>query len=148
MPRSRIESARTHIGVDALARLAPLLDRAGQLEHFRASDGAIEGEPGHDLRMGEMLAAAAHLPQAFVGLVPDLRKMHQEFALHRPAGFVCAEAASPRLVQRVHDLAENIELELGVRRVADAHRLRILVSRQPGTSHSVSRRSPRRPYMI
>jgi hypothetical protein len=37
----------------------------------------------------------------------------------------------PRLVQRVHDLAENIELELHVARVADAHRLRILVSRQP-----------------
>ena len=78
-----------------------------------------------------MLPAAAHLPQAFVGLVPDLGQVHQEFALYRPAGIIRTETALPRLVQRVHDLAENIELELHVRRVADAHRLRILVSRQP-----------------
>ncbi len=42
-----IEPVRAHVGVDTLASFAPLLDRAGQLELFGTSDGAIEGEPGH-----------------------------------------------------------------------------------------------------
>ncbi len=41
------------------------------------------------------------------------------------------EAAAARLVQRVHHLAVDVELELRVCGVADAHRLRSVVARQP-----------------
>ena len=34
-------------------------------------------------------------------------------------------------MQGVHDLAENIELELAVGRVSDADRFRVLITRQP-----------------
>ena len=42
-----------------------------------------------------------------------------------------AEPGLARLMQRVHHFAENIELQLVMRRVADAHRLRVGVARQP-----------------
>ena len=48
--------------------------------------------------------------------------MLDEFALQVPARFVAAEPALARLMQRVHDLAEDVELQLVVRGVADAHR--------------------------
>ena len=48
-----------------------------------------------------------------------------------PARFVRAEPALARLVQRVHDFAENIELKLVVRGIADTHRLRVFIARQP-----------------
>ena len=41
------------------------------------------------------------------------------------------EPAAPRQVQRVHHLAVDVELQLAVRGVADAHRLRALVAGEP-----------------
>src|SRR6476646_9533324 len=58
--------------------------------------------------------------------------MHEKFPLHIPTRFIGAETTLARLVQCVHDLAENIELKLTVRGIADAYGARILVSRQPG----------------
>src|SRR5690348_3410827 len=81
--------------------------------------------------MREMLAAAAHFPQTFIRLVPDARKMQKEFALHGPARLMRTEPALPRLVQRVHDFAENIELKLVVGSIADTHRFRIFITGQP-----------------
>src|SRR5438067_881396 len=51
---------------------APAIDRAVELEAFRALDRAIERDPAHDLRIGELLPARAHLPDALVGLAPAL----------------------------------------------------------------------------
>jgi len=42
--------------------------------------------------------------------------------LQRPRVIVSREPVAARLVQRVHHLAVGVELELLVRRVADAHR--------------------------
>ena len=42
------------------------------------------------------------------------------------------DGAATALIQRVDDLAVHVELELLGSRVADAHRLRPLVPRQPG----------------
>ena len=82
--------------------------------------------------MGELPRRAAHLPDAFVGLAPDLLQMVEERELRLPAGFVGRQAAAARLVMNVHDLAEDVELQLAMSGVADAHRRRILVTGQPG----------------
>src|SRR3974390_3572326 len=81
--------------------------------------------------MGEVLAAAAHFPEAFIRLVPDIRKVHQNLTLHAPTHLVAAEAALSGLVERVHNFAEYIDLELPMRCITDTHRLRIFVARQP-----------------
>src|SRR5215467_6470981 len=87
-----------------------------------------------------MLAVTSHFPQALVRLVPDTGEVQQKFALHRPAFFVSAKTALPRLMQRIHYLTENIELKLVVRGVADAHRPGIFVARKPG--HFPFRQTP------
>src|SRR3974377_906501 len=81
--------------------------------------------------MGEVLAAAAHFPEAFIRLVPDIRKVQQKLTLHAPTRLVAAEAALSGLVERVHNLTEYIDLELPMRCITDTHRLRIFVPRQP-----------------
>ncbi len=78
-----------------------------------------------------MLAAAADFPQSLIRFVPDARKVQQKFTLHGPTFCVSAKSALPRLMQCVHDLAENIELKLVMSRIADAHRPRILIAGKP-----------------
>ena len=72
-----------------------------------------------------MLAAAAHFPDAVVALDPDLFEMRQERLLEVPAGVDLRQAALARLMQRVHHFAEDVELTLIVRGVADANRRRV-----------------------
>ena len=79
-----------------------------------------------------MLAAAAHFPDAVVRLAPDRVEMLEHCALHAQPAPSGAKPAAPGLMQRVHHFAEDVELKLVVRRVADAHRPRILVAGQPG----------------
>ena len=58
-----------------------------------------------------------------IRLLPDLFQMFEEFELHVPAGFIGVQAAAPRLMIGVHDLAEHVELELRMGGIADAHRV-------------------------
>src|SRR3974377_1397378 len=81
--------------------------------------------------MGEVLAAAAHFPEAFIRLVPDIRKVQQKLTLHAPTRLVAAEAALSGLVERVHNPTDNMYLELPMRSITDTHRFRIFVARQP-----------------
>jgi hypothetical protein len=117
--------------MDTRPHLAPALERSGQIVHFRALDRAIEGDPRHCLGIGEVLAPAAHLPDAFVGFMPDLLDVLENFELQIPGGLLDPEAALPRLMQRVHHFTVHVELKLVVRGVADAHRLRLLVTVEP-----------------
>ena len=65
--------------------------------------------------------------------------------LHLPAGFMGRETAAPRLMGGVHDLAEDVELELAMRGVADADRLRPFVAGEPRSlpTSRPSRATPR-----
>src|ERR1700751_3242272 len=131
-PETRVKTPRAHVGMDAVAHLAPFLNWPRQLEYLRAADRAVESNPRHRLGMREVFSATADFPQTLVRLVPDAGKVQQKFALHGPALFVSAKSALPRLMQRVHDLAKNIELKLVMRSVADTHRLRIFIAGKPG----------------
>ena len=57
--------------------------------------------------------------------------MFEKLDLGIPAGFVRSETAAPCLMVHVHDFAEHVELQLGMRGIADAHRRRSLITRQP-----------------
>ena len=67
-----VEALRADLAVDPLAQRAPAVDRALEPELLDRADRAVEGDPGHDLGVGEVASAAAHLPDALVRLVPDL----------------------------------------------------------------------------
>ena len=131
MPSFLIEAALAHLVVNLVAQLAPVVERPFEPEGLRALDRAIEGDPGHDLGIGEMLRRPAHFPDALIGLAPDILEMFEKRDLSVPSGFVGRQPAAPRLMIGVHDLAEHVELQLGVRRIADAHRRGFLVAGQP-----------------
>ena len=78
-----------------------------------------------------MLALAAPLPDAVIRLVPYLRQMLQHRAFQRPGALVEFQLGHARLMKRVDQFAVDVELQLGVRGVADPNRLRAFVAGQP-----------------
>ena len=117
--------------MDALAQRAPSIDRPVEVELLGALHRTIDRHPRHDLGMGKMLRLAAHLPNSLIGLLPDCLEMRGERLLKCPGLGALRNAAEPRLMQRVHDLAVDVELHLSVRGVADAHWIRRLIAGQP-----------------
>ena len=79
-----------------------------------------------------MAPGPADLPDPVVGLAPaGLEEVHQR-SCSSHAGFVGGlDGPLRRLVERGHDLAVDVELELAGSRVADPHRCGLLVAGQP-----------------
>ena len=93
---------------------------------------AVEGHPGHHLRVHEVPARAADLPDALVGLAstPPRRSPSSARCMCQ-AYWSRLEPGLARLQERVHQLAVDVELELLRGGVADPHRRRALVAGQP-----------------
>src|SRR5262245_16156344 len=107
--------------VDRIAQLAPALDGTLDLKAFDALDGAVERHPGHDLGVRELPPTAANLPKSLVGLLPNRFQMFDQLVLQVPFGALRRQAAIGTLEQGVHDLAEDIDLQLLGRGIADAN---------------------------
>src|SRR5690606_20838405 len=67
-----VEALLADFFMDGLPDLSPALEGTVELEALRALDGAVERDPGHDFRIDEVLRAAAHLPDAFIGALPGI----------------------------------------------------------------------------
>src|SRR6478736_2174263 len=109
----------------------PTIDWTIQSVLFDGADGAVEGDPCHDLRVDEVPAWPADLPDAGVGLLPDPLQVPQEHALQAPRLVLVLERLGASLVERVHHLPVDVELKLLARCVADADRPRVLVAGEP-----------------
>src|SRR5579875_2839648 len=107
--------------MDLGAQADPALEVAGFAEILDAADGAIDGDPGHDFGMDEVAAVAANLPDAVVGLRPDLSDVIDERGLQRPGDVELFEAAATGLIEGIEHLAIDIELQLFGGCVADAN---------------------------
>jgi hypothetical protein len=79
----------------------------------------------------EVLPRAAHFPDALVGGAPARLDVLDHLALERPRGLLGLEPAAACDVHAVDELAEDVELELTDRRVADPHRARAFVPGEP-----------------
>ncbi len=75
MPAPGIDRVAADVAMDAVGQALPL--GAQLARHMRGVRGPPEGDPGHDLGMGEMLRRAADLPDTVVGPAPDLRQVLQ-----------------------------------------------------------------------
>ena len=73
-----VEGLGADFGVDGVAERLPLFDGAFVTELFGEQNGAIEGDPGHHLGIGEVLRAAAGFPDALVGVLPDGLEVFEE----------------------------------------------------------------------
>src|SRR5215470_4362640 len=118
--------------MDLIAQSAPALDWPGDAETLAAFDGAVERHPGHDLGVRELPRPTAHFPQSLVGRAPDCLQMLDQLQLQVPFGAHRRQAALTALKQRIHDLAENVDLQLLGRSIADAHRLCALITGEVG----------------
>ena len=121
-----------HVVVHLVPQRAPALDWpfAPVLRH--EPDGAVERDPAHHLRMGELSARAAHLPDPLVGLAPDALEALEQAPAERPGVVRRRQPRRARLVERVQDLPVDVELELSCGLVAGPDGPRPLVALEPG----------------
>src|ERR1700722_13904613 len=68
----RIIPARAHLLMNRVADSAPTLERSLEPEFLDGSNRAVERDPSHDLRVREVAPPAAHFPDTFVRLPPDI----------------------------------------------------------------------------
>ena len=115
------EPAPAHVVMDRRADGAPAIDGTAEAELLHRLHRAIECDPGERLRVGEMAARTTHLPQPLVGVRPGPLERVEQMDLQAPGPFVRREAGLPGLVQRVHDLAIHVELQLADGGIARAH---------------------------
>ena len=110
----------------AVARhVSALLGVAADLGELR---GAVERDPAHELRRDVVLRRAARLPDALVGLAPDLRRALGLRLDDRPEPPRQPLALARVEQDRVEHRAEDVVLALVERAVADPDRARARVA--------------------
>src|SRR5580704_10022005 len=116
---------------DAIADFAPVIARSFVTVLLNRFDAAVERDPGHHLGKGKMTRPAAHLPDPLIGLGPGLFQEFEQLELQVPGIGAGLEPKALARVQRIHQLAVNIELELVGSRISDAYRPTAGVAREP-----------------
>src|ERR1700722_10894787 len=94
-------------------------------------DGTIEGNPGHDFRVNEVLSWPAHFPNSFIRFHPMFAKPLQKSTADSPTLLVRSKSGLAGLEQCVENFAVDIQLPLLVGPIADSHRLGIFITREP-----------------
>src|SRR5690606_10664858 len=110
----------TDFGMNFVSKRTPAIHGTLEAEAFDVLDGAVERDPGHDLRVREMPAWSANLPDAFIGLTPDVLEPREQFELDAPVGRPVLLTVVATQMKTVEHLAEHVELELRMRGVADS----------------------------
>ena len=126
-----VESLFAHLVVDLGPDLAPPFDRPLFVMLLDRLDRPVECHPGHDLGVGEVATGSPDLPNTVVRFTPAGLQERQQRPLQLPGRFAVWVAGLHRLVERGHDFAIDVQLELAGRRVADPYRARALVAREP-----------------
>ena len=103
---------------------------AGRPRWRAIADRALDRDPAHQPRVRVVPAAAARLPDALVRLVPVLDQPLEVAGELDPAVVVDGQPVLVAEVDGVHQLAVDVELQLGRRPVADPHRRRAHVALQ------------------
>jgi predicted AAA+ superfamily ATPase len=124
-----VEAGGHDLGGDGVALGLPPCDLSGRgAAGGGDAQGAVEGEPGHELGVHVVGAVAADLPDPGVGFVPPFRDLVGE-AAHGPPGLrVEPLAGAGEEPGGVEDPAVAVELVLVVGAVADADRAAVGVA--------------------
>ena len=76
-----------------------------------------------------MLPLTADLPDPLVGLGPRVFEIAEQRLLQIPCVLLLRKAVHPCLIERIHDLAVDVDLQLLARGIADANGRRAFVAR-------------------
>ena len=135
LPGSASKPSRADLGVDLVPERTQLVDRRVERRqvHRRRLHRPVERDPRHHLRVREVPARPAHLPDALVGLAPAVLEEVDDRLRRCPrtSGSSVAARACGSRCSVSSDLAVHVELELRRRGVADPHRRGALVAGQP-----------------
>src|SRR5215217_7620257 len=123
-PAARVPAVLHDLVVDPVAFPDPAVQVRGPAVFAGQADHAVKGDPAHEPAVGEVLAAAAGLPDPLVGLVPVLTDPVGEPAELCPAGMTDPDPVLVGQPHRVQQLAVDVELELVGGAVADPDRPR------------------------
>ena len=129
----RVEAARADLRVDRV-RAARASDRAARPSPSASASRMPRSSATQAITFEcvKCCAGAAHFPDAVVRLAPrSASRCSSSARWNAQSASRDCEPALARLVEGVHHLAEDVELQLAVGGIADAHRLRALVARQP-----------------
>ncbi|MNL32528.1 hypothetical protein D3C87_1543860 [compost metagenome] len=109
------------VGVDRLAGLVPASERGGQRAFGGETDGAVQGYPAHQPRVQEVMLLTAHFPDAHIFLLPGFADLINHFHGVFPALMGDGVAVFIDQVHRVHQFAEDVELDLIISLIANTH---------------------------
>ena len=101
------------------------------MELFGQQDRAIEGHPGHHLRMGELSWFSARFPYALIRLPPDCFKMFEQQNEDAEMNLGVTAHTVLGVEEAVQYLSVDIELHLRGSCIADAHGAGVLIAREP-----------------
>src|SRR5258708_4091318 len=90
-------------------------------ELLRAFDPPVEGDPTHNLRKNVVLSGPTRLPDTCVGSIPDGGEMREQVSLHPPRFTIEFNFRLTGLIEGIHQLAIDVELQLGVGGIAETH---------------------------
>src|SRR4029077_13254297 len=109
----------------------PLISGALHSKSLGASDGPIEGNPGHYFGMSEMFIRATNFPYSAIGFPPDFLKVLQNRDLKVKVSMPVTLFNAARVVQSVPEFSKDIQLHLGNGSIANTHRRSAEIAAQP-----------------
>src|SRR5215472_13305760 len=118
--------------VDLVAQRSPMIERASKLKTLEVSNCAIHSHPRHNFGVSELLSFSTYLPDALIGLHPDLFEMGYPISLYCGTLLRHSRCGFPGLMHCIGNFTIDIQLELSSCGVADTYGLGVLVTRQPG----------------
>ena len=117
----RVPEALVDVAVDGVTRLVPAGEGSRKRPSIREADGPVDRHPAHHPRVEELPAPTSDFPDALVRFSPvRAHPVDQPDQVHPR---VVPDRRSILVIQvdRVHQLAVDVELEMGVSGIADAH---------------------------
>src|SRR5580704_4934851 len=72
--QTRVETFAANLLMNSITKFLPSRGIDSEPAHFRHFNQAIDGDPGHHLRVDEMAPRTAHLPNAIIRLLPSRLK--------------------------------------------------------------------------
>src|SRR5688572_19643804 len=111
--------------MNCIADHLPFFDGTFQSISCYYLDGSIKGNPGHHFRVSKMLLWASYFPDSMIGLLPATLEMLHHGAEDRPRRFCEFDPVFQRKPCCIHELSEDVELNLLVGGVPDPNRARV-----------------------
>src|SRR5215831_18917143 len=106
--------------------------RSAEIKLLDHANGAIDRDPGLDLRVGEVAKpAAANLPYALIGPLPHLFEVFEDAQVNGPRGLVRSEPHLAGGIKTTERFAVDVDLELVPGAVANAHGAGLLITGKP-----------------